>query len=426
MKILCVSDLQSYEWNSYPETDERGINLRLLDTVKELKRLHDLSLKNGVKMLCVLGDIFEARSLISVSVLNAVYESLYAFHESGIKVVLLVGNHDRTSVGNDHALKVFKSFATVIDKPTTIPLDHGNLVGIPFHPRDERMRQALAKYVNTKTSLLIMHCAVKSTRLPSGKIWGQGISLDDIPVHVTALLGHFHRWTELRPGKVWYLGSLGPVDFGDASIDKFYAVYNTTNDSVSFHHSRFPQFVTLELSLKEGMQYDPGRTLTPSHLDIEKYLGVIPGNFLKIKRLPMGFTDFQGLSVVLTSLGARHVRPDLESLQGLVDISGGPAEDSGPEWSSMPVMEMLEQYVDTTPHNLNSQHLVETGKSIIEFVEGIKQKSEEESEVPLVVTEALEDEPLDTLVEETEPASETESLDEFLERLHMQRNEGQE
>ncbi len=94
MRIVCVGDLQTHNWSKFPETNKDGVNLRLLDTVKELDRIRGLCVKNKVDIVCVLGDVFQARNAIEITVLNAVYKAMYAFVDHGMRVILLVGNHD--------------------------------------------------------------------------------------------------------------------------------------------------------------------------------------------------------------------------------------------------------------------------------------------------------------------------------------------
>src|SRR5262245_17740453 len=193
MRIMLVGDIQAHNWRKYPETNADGVNLRLLDIVNELDRLRKFALKTHVQALFVLGDVFEARNDLNVSVLNSIYRALRTWVQSGIRVVLLVGNHDRSGVGSEHSLEVFKSFCTVIDKPTTLNVKGGSIVLMPFMPDNARLASQIAAKVYPTTKLLLLHAAIKHFTLANGKEWGEGISLSDIPEHVTCVMGHYHR-----------------------------------------------------------------------------------------------------------------------------------------------------------------------------------------------------------------------------------------
>lgn len=294
MKIVLLSDLQAHKWKNYTETDDKGVNLRILDVFNELDRIRKLSIKNGVEALFVLGDIFEARNELNISVLNNVYYALKGYHDSGIRVVLLVGNHDRTGVGKEHALEVFKPFCEIVDQPKTFPMQGGDVLAIPFYPNAKTTQKAIEKFTTKKTKLIVGHTAIQTLKMPNGELWGQGISLKDIPKHVKAVFGHFHRFSELIPGRVYYVGSMIQVDQSDASIDKFFAVYDSGKDIISFHQTKGPRFVALEFPNVESVLFD----------DYER---TIRGNFVTVKSVPVGYNDFAELEKLIRDRGARHV-----------------------------------------------------------------------------------------------------------------------
>jgi hypothetical protein len=241
------------------------------------------------------------------------------------------------------------------------------MVGIPFHPNPKVIASAIKKSVTPDTKLLLLHCAINGLQLHTGSTWkDEGIEPSDIPEHCITLLGHYHRWTEVRQGKVWYIGSMGHVDFGDAGSEKFFAVYNSKRHRVQFHHTQGPKFVNLELSRREAHNHPPvDRPLVPADLDLEKSLNLIAGNFVRVQYLPPGFTDLQGLQVVLKSLQARYVTFDLQV------ASTPPVEEEdedAQEWSTMPVREMLERYVAAHPaaENVPVDTLLAKGHAVLD------------------------------------------------------------
>lgn len=358
MKLVMLGDLQSHNWKRYPETDKDGNNLRLMDTVNELGRIRKLSTKNKVDAVAVLGDIFEARNTLDVTVLNAVYRAFYDFVDHGMKLILLVGNHDRTDVGREHALEVFKPFCEVIERPTTLKIAGAELVAIPFHPRTAALRRAIQMCVTRDTKLLLMHTAIKQLQMPDGKTWGEGIALDDIPRHVLAMLGHFHRFTELRPNRVWYLGSLTQIDQGDASIDKYFAVYDSAKSKMAFYPTQGPRFVSIDVDTLPSDR----KGVDNSEL-VEKLYYQCAGNFVTVRTLPPEVTDLAEVSDFLKKCGARHVEFGLRTT-----LPMSPGRVYTPTMQDAKPIDVVKTYVEETDTQLDKEELVETGVAIIEQV----------------------------------------------------------
>ena len=352
MKFMFIGDLQSHAWKNYPETDEKGVNLRLLDTSNELNRLCKLAVRNSVECVFVLGDIFEARNTLDITVLNQVYRAFMTFKESNIRVILLVGNHDRTGVGNEHALEVFKPFCEVVDIPTTFPFIGGDVVAIPFHPNPKVISRAIKETVTEETKILLLHCAVKSLVMPNGRLWGDGISLEDIPKHVICLLGHYHKYAELRTGKVYYLGSMIQVDKSDAGNPKYFVVYDSSvkDRPLRFFQTKGPKFVAIDIDRPTAGYYE---SLEP----------LVAGNFVTVKSLPNGFNDTSAVIDSLKKVGARHV--DIAVQTQFPSIM--PPELSDTESNLAPV-EAVEEYVEQSETNLDKDILTDVGVRIVQTV----------------------------------------------------------
>lgn len=351
MRIVLVSDLQQHKWRNYPEVDEHGVNLRILDVVHELARIRQMALKNRVDALMVLGDIFESRNDLSVSVLNSVYFALKGFTDAGIRVVLLVGNHDRTGVGKEHALEVFTSFCEVVDKPTTLKMNGDEILALPFFPNATTTKRAIQHFTTSKTKLIVAHTAVQSLKMPNGQLWGQGISLDDIPPHTLFISGHYHRYTELIPGRAYFLGSMIQVDQSDSSFDKYFAVYDSRSAKLGFFETKGPRFVAIDIP-----SLDPQLLAEIAH--------VCKGNFVTVKSVPPGYADYGVITDALKSLGARHIEFALQ-----IPLSIPPL-DLASQVQGKDNMEIVKHYVsEQATDNLEEARLIEIGSETVEHVE---------------------------------------------------------
>lgn len=345
MKIALVSDLQAHKFRAFNETNEEGVNLRILDVTKELDRIRRISIKNKIETLFVLGDIFEARNELNISVLNNVYYALKGYVDSGMRVVLLVGNHDRTGVGREHALEVFKPFCEVVDQPKTFPMSGGDVLGIPFYPNAKTTQKAIDKFTTNKTKMIVAHTAVQTLKLPNGQLWGQGISLKNFPKHVKGVFGHFHRYAELIPGRAYFLGSMIQVDQSDASIDKFFAVYDSSKDKISFHPTKGPKFVAIDVPNLELGQLENVKT-------------IIQGNFVTVKSVPIGYQNYGELEKIIRDMGARHVE------WALTVAMTPPPLDLASQAQGITHEQVIKHYVEDTETDLDKEELINVGMDI--------------------------------------------------------------
>src|SRR5216683_6948014 len=359
MRVIVLGDLQAgCGIKRYPETDKDGTNLRLLDTIKELDRIRLLCVKRKVEAVCILGDIFEARNTLDTAVLNQVYRAFHSYVDAGLRLILLVGNHDRCDVGREHSLEVFKPFCCVVDTPRSLSLCDGSLVAVPFHPDPRAVVKAIKQHVTPTTRLLLLHTAIQDVQLPSGKLWREGITLGDIPEHVMCLMGHYHRWREVRQGNVYYVGSLLQVDRGDMGIEKYFAVYNSEKHSVQFPPTQGPKFVNVNVSFMPGQSFNAGEYSEAEFAGT--YRTAVAGNFVTVSTIPPDWTDLGAIERALQGLGARHVEFAMQTQTTIV-----PPQRLTHQAEIPAAQEVIEQYVEASETPLDKATLVEQAMEVV-------------------------------------------------------------
>lgn len=291
MKAYIIGDLQAHAWKQF-ETDTSQVNSRLMDLINELKRIRQLAVKNKVTNVFILGDVFEERGKIDVVVLNMLYREFLKFKKQNIKVITLVGNHDKVPLGDFHSLEVFQDVCTVCDEPTVYKFRGAKVLAIPFQAESKDTVKALKKF-GRDVDMILMHTAVRGAKLDSGKTWDEGIRLKHIPKKPYVFMGHDHSFKQLRK-RVWYVGSLLHVDWGDAGKEKFFVEWNSKNKPV-FHHTEGPVFKQFKV---------PETTRLKKTL---RSLKNCSGNFVRIYYAG-SFTDFSKIKRIVTRLlKARYV-----------------------------------------------------------------------------------------------------------------------
>lgn len=212
MKHAITADLQFDTQSRFSTINADGITTRLADSLDCFEWIVDEALKHGCETLFVLGDLFDSRTQIDVSVIDRVCR---VFHTAAraIHIYIIVGNHDsylRTPKLN--SLQMLAGCAVVIEKPTRV---HG-FNCVPWHDDPEEVHAMLRKakegeYLLTHATLKGAIPAVAEKGLPNewfkrkSKPW-KGVFLGDI--HDPLVISE-------KP-LIRYVGAPLQIHFGDA------------------------------------------------------------------------------------------------------------------------------------------------------------------------------------------------------------------
>jgi DNA repair exonuclease SbcCD nuclease subunit len=344
MKAVFIGDLQAHAWSQYSRTLIDGMNDRLMDVVTELQRVLTFAFEHKVKVVFILGDVFQERGKLDTMVLNSVYRMIEQFRAAGMRVVLLLGNHDRTPVGEFHSLEVFRGIADVVDEPREMQIAGATVLAIPFLA-EAKHTSGWLKSIGSRADLIIMHTAVKGVTLPSGEAWGDGVPLSDIPEEKWTFMGHFHKWTKLRE-RCYYVGSFLQLNWGEAKDEKVFGYFR--DGKISWIPTQGPRFIDVTV--------EDFNTRTD-----------LKDNFVRVHY--HGPVDEAGAvrSYLLDTVGARAVElvfpphVAMETIKNLDDPR---------------VLDLVSSYVQGAPI-ADRSNLLDTGRAILQKAEALEDQSEE-------------------------------------------------
>ncbi len=363
MRLIVIGDLHCGIYRRFPETSPDGVNLRLLDIVNELDRICQLCVKHKIETVVFLGDVFDQRNTLDVVVLNAIYKAFRSFKDSGIRLVLLVGNHDRCDVGREHSLECFKSFCDVVDVPTVLPVGDRCVVAVPFHPNPSAVVRAINQLVTSDTKLLLLHATIKGTLLPNGTSLGDGIPLAAIPEHVVCLAGDIHLHQQVRE-RVYYVGSLLQKDRGDSGQEKFFAFHDTATGILRWQRTFGPKFVSTDVLFLPNVENRDGLYSQEEFCAVHQEC--VQGNFVTVTKLPPDCFDVGLVERSLIGLGARHVEMALTT-----QLPMEPPRLLEPNTPIVVTTQVIKEYVDEAQTDLDKEALFEEGVAIVEQVSGL-------------------------------------------------------
>ena len=320
LHVIHVSDIHFGSGEAHgPLNPDTGLNVRFEDFVAALDKVVDYAIDIEADVFLFSGDAYKTANP------EPIYQKMFAarlkrLSDSGIKTILLVGNHDQIlRSSNSHAMSVFQSLSVpgviTIDNSVfmTIETKKGKfqLIGIPHITRHQLV--TIEKYANLSGTeidrLLIKQLSATldnyhqqlDPNLPT--ISTAHINIDqslagieqelyigntltvaaDIFVHKNVdyvALGHVHKYQIIRDAKpaIVYAGSLERVDFGEEKEDKgfIHIELSRANTKYSFRSINPRPFITIDLNLKSAI--DPTKDIIQAISN-----SLIPGCVLRIR-----------------------------------------------------------------------------------------------------------------------------------------------
>lgn len=258
----------NYGTGRYTETTEDDaehsvieMNSRLFDILNGICDMRDYAVSNDIHYILFAGDLFHKRGMITVSVFNAAYTILSTFHQVGVDMVAISGNHD--DISNERisqtSIHTFGSIINVIESPRLIELDDVEIVAVPYSKDKEYVLDSIANLRNqckdANSAILMCHLGITGGRVGSGMYsMKDDYSLTELTSSKWKYLiaGHYHQPQLLSENSI-YTGTPVQNSFSDELPDDLYGGYNgffvlETNKryDIEFVPIKAPRFVTVK------------------------------------------------------------------------------------------------------------------------------------------------------------------------------------
>jgi Icc-related predicted phosphoesterase len=149
MKVICTSDWQAAWYN--------------LDQVRRaVNHILKLCKKHGVKTVIHCGDVKQQLNPVDIRVTNYMVSVIQRFKSEGIRLIFLLGNHDRVGMF-DTAENWFPTLqaagADTVDEPLRVTIDGYKFYMLPFMDNDKVLQAAkeFTKSADSSNSILVFH-----------------------------------------------------------------------------------------------------------------------------------------------------------------------------------------------------------------------------------------------------------------------------
>jgi len=224
---VCISsDWQFAEYARLSRIAPSGLTTRLEDYIKAFVWMVKLAADRGVFQHVILGDLFDDRVSVPVTVLDVVgglFDEAHVFSEFH----LLVGNHD-SALRNPSitSLQVLKGFGHVYSAPRIV----GPMAFIPWTENLDILRKWVQDAVDQKARYLFSHAMVAGS-VPMAK----GIPIDVFQPEKfdRVILGDVHDPVFVEPN-IQYAGAPLQINFGDAAKKRGIWFLDTESNEFEF------------------------------------------------------------------------------------------------------------------------------------------------------------------------------------------------
>jgi len=255
VKILQTADNHLGE-TAYLRIDTlTGLNARGLDFFNSFQNILDLTLKEHVDVLLVVGD-FLTRVNPHPRYLLEVMKGLKRLSKANVITIFVSGNHETpkmVTTVNPLSLLGQIDNVHVILEPTSIEVDGIDFVCVPAPPIFDEIKnlfnpllQTALKNSKSDRKILAAHLplaqATTSSERTLESFIGECVNIEQIPnKFLYAALGHMHRFQQFnREGMpVVYSGSSERCEWGEEHDDKF-AILIEIEDKVEINPIKLP------------------------------------------------------------------------------------------------------------------------------------------------------------------------------------------
>jgi DNA repair exonuclease SbcCD nuclease subunit len=194
---------------------------------------------------------------------------IYDCKHNDIEVIILVGNHDISSLGDErvtllHPLQYFDN-VKLINEPYSGVFPNGTISFVPFRRNQDVVREMInnvteqakrhnANCVDQQVNFLFYHGAVLGAKISNREFLDENEALAVEDLHPEffdqVFLGHFHKHQKVSDN-VRYVGSPLHHDLNDAGDQKGFYHYDLTENKLKFVKTKYPSFVKVEIESSE-------------------------------------------------------------------------------------------------------------------------------------------------------------------------------
>jgi len=226
MKFAFVADIHLSKYGADKIDSTSNLPERLHSIMSCLESVADYCLEKEINNVVIGGDVFHGKSVIYSLAQNLFLKYIKKYTDKSLNFWIVDGNHDLSGKGADvvSALYTLKEFPYVKWIESGNPVSFGHILFVPYsHDVADIVKR-------NKSKILVSHFGLNEAELSSGLSIISDLSVKDLKERYDlVLLGHYHKPQEIisKNFKLYYVGSLIQLDWGEKGEDKRFLVVDT-------------------------------------------------------------------------------------------------------------------------------------------------------------------------------------------------------
>jgi DNA repair exonuclease SbcCD nuclease subunit len=273
MKIVLFSDLHV----NYKESNPIFVKIAL-DFIDYLK---EYCLENNIMNVFFLGDIFEKSIRIRYDHFVPLFEKLRFLKKSGIKLTMILGNHDLYSNSNDSIVQTFSEITHCVVRDSFDAKYGGRDFHFLSYTRD-------VKKIPEKGDILITHLPIADFEFDNeyNANESDAFKKELFASYNAVFSGHFHK--RQYHDNIWYIGSTYQLSLNEQGQQKGFLLLDTDDvlNPEFVPYKNAPEFIKIKVEDFNGVNVKNKFV----YVEIENKID----NFIKLK---MVLADRGALSV---------------------------------------------------------------------------------------------------------------------------------
>lgn len=219
-----------------------------------------LALKNKMKVIYHLGDIFHSRKAQPQEILSVFDDILDEIHAAGLMLVVIAGNHDKSDYSSFKSfIKQYKHHPAIhlIQEAEAYSMDANHILHmLPFFEDEEYIRRLseLPDPVKGCKTILGTHIGFAGAVMNNGMPVDSSVTPNHVRDYDLVLVGHYHDPQELAEGKIKYIGASVQHNFGEGEVKGATLLYDDLTIETS--EFDFPKYRTFQVNVNDVTNKD--------------------------------------------------------------------------------------------------------------------------------------------------------------------------
>lgn len=227
--------------------------------------------ENGIDHLFHLGDVVDRRKYINYVTARNLKKFVSTCHESGIKLHVIVGNHDTTFKNTNDYNSMNELFShssydiTYYSDPADVTLHDGTKIAVLPWVCSGNYEQSMQFIKDTDAQILFGHLEIKGFEMYRGSVNDHGLDTGIFDKFDMVMSGHFHH--KSTRGNINYLGAPYEMSWSDYDDYRGFHVFDTEKRELTFIQNPYIMFHKIRYN-------DEAKSLEElMDLDIDRYRG---------------------------------------------------------------------------------------------------------------------------------------------------------